>query len=149
VKDAFKAHAIRFVTKPIMCGELFEALDYAIASRKEYPDIVFRAHGRSFRIDPRRVIMLESNRNNVTVYLFEKSAISLNTPLKTLEKMLEPSLFLRVHKSYIVNMQHVKEIEGESLVLTNGLRAAISVRRAHDVMAKFRSFDLGGDPLCT
>ena len=147
VKDAFKAHAIRFVTKPIMCGELFEALDYAIASRKEYADLVVWAHGKSLRINQKDVIMLESHRNNVIVYLDGK-AISLNTPTKTLEKMLEPSLFLRVHKSYIVNMHHVKEINGRFLLLTDGLHASVSVRRAREIVARLRAFDLGGDSLC-
>lgn len=144
VKDAFKVHATRFVTKPIELEELSEALDSAIGSLKEYEDLIFQMNGKNFCINPRNLIMLEADRNNVILYLHGRS-ISLRSTMKKMEEALDSALFLRVHKSYIINMGYVEGVEGRELILTDGLRAAVSTRYIRDVVARLHTFELGDD----
>lgn len=55
---------------------------------------------------------------------------------KACEKLLKPYDFLRVHKSYIINMQQVKEYRKETvkLVMTSGEEVTIAKRRKQEVV---------------
>lgn len=143
MKEAFKVRATRFVTKPIESEELFEALDDAIGSLREFEDLVFTMQGRRVRVNPRDLVMLEADRNNVILYLPDRS-ISLRGSMRGIERLLTPELFMRVHKSYIVNLGHVREVRGRELLLTDGLRAAVSSRHEHAALERLRAFDLDG-----
>ena len=65
--------------------------------------------------------------------------------MKKMEEALDSALFLRVHKSYIINMGYVEGVEGRELILTDGLRAAVSTRYIRDVVARLHTFELGDD----
>lgn len=79
--------------------------------------------------------MAEAYRNKTILYLKDRN-ISVNLTLKNLEARLCPDLFLRVHKSFLVNMTHVADIQDRVITLSNGIRAMVSFRRETDVKKK-------------
>jgi len=61
----------------------------------------------------------------------EKDSHLLRETMAHLEKRLDPEKFLRVHRSAIVNLQHVKEIRSElngdfAVFLANGQKVPMS-----------------------
>ena len=61
-------------------------------------------------LDPEDVVCIKAEAHYTTVYTLEGGyfcALSLST----LEERLDPELFLRVHRSHIVNMRHAKSFE--------------------------------------
>ncbi len=61
---------------------------------------------------------LEANKNNTILHLTNGKPITSGYNLKQFEKILEEiNQFARVHRSYIVNMEHVAEINDDSLFL--------------------------------
>ena len=61
----------------------------------------------------------------------EGESYLLREPIGHLEEKLDPQLFLRVHRSSIVNLQFVKEVRTEStgesvVILLNGQRLSMS-----------------------
>ncbi len=76
--------------------------------------------------------MAEAYRNKTILYLKDRN-ISVNTTLKKLESRLCPEVFLRVHKSFLINMKYVAGIQDRVITLKNGIRAMVSFRRETDV----------------
>lgn len=131
-KEAFRIGATRFVTKPIELSELYEAVESAREKQKTFPDLIVEINGRQWRINQKKIYMAEAYRNKTILYLKDRN-ISVNTTLKKLESRLCPELFLRVHKSFLINMKYVAGIQDRVITLKNGIRAMVSFRRETDV----------------
>ena len=82
---------------------------------------------------------VESNLRKVIFTLSENREIQIVGKLTDYEKFLIPYGFCRCHKSYIVNIEHIDSIDGESFHLTGGKTVKIS--RAYLQSAKKAYFD--------
>jgi len=58
------------------------------------------------------ILYIEADRNYSRIFTCNKEYL-LSITLKTIEEKLQAQLFVRVHRSYIINLQHVDEV-GES-----------------------------------
>jgi DNA-binding LytR/AlgR family response regulator len=79
------------------------------------------------------VVLLKSNVNYTTFYLQHGKEKVVAHTLKFFEDYLETRGFLRVHRSFMINPNFVKEYnqEQEFITMTNGHKATISRRRRH------------------
>ena len=74
------------------------------------------AKNRYHRLHLDEICYIESLRNYVRYICEDKKVVSLQS-LKTLEDNLPAEQFVRIHKSYIVNLRHVSRVEGHSVLL--------------------------------
>ena len=79
------------------------------------------------------VILLKGNINYTTFYLQNGRENVVAHTLKFFENYLETQGFLRIHRSFMINPNFVKEYnhEQEFLMMSNGHKAVISRRRKH------------------
>lgn len=66
----------------------------------------------------KNILFVESMENYVTIYTSEAKEI-VYTTLKNIGESLQNNSFLQVHRSYIVNIDHIKSIEGNMLNVGN------------------------------
>jgi DNA-binding LytR/AlgR family response regulator len=85
------------------------------------------------KISVDNVVLLKGNINYTTFYLQHGEEKVVAHTLKFFESFLETHGFLRVHRSYMINPNFVKEYnhEQEFLTMSNGHKATISRRRKH------------------
>ena len=60
--------------------------------------------------------------------------------LREVEKELEPYGFLRVHKSYLVNMRYIEQVETQDVLLCGNVRVAMGrdrAKRIHEAMIRY------------
>lgn len=159
---AFEVHAVDYLLKPI-AKERFEAalerakerlsgkapakapaaMELAAAARppSEYLErIPVREGTRVFIIPVSKLDYVEAQDDYVALAAEGKKHLKQQT-ISQLEESLDPSRFLRIHRSYIVNLERVVKVEPYSkdshvAVLTNG--AQIPVSRAG--YARLRAF---------
>ncbi|APG61375.1 hypothetical protein LPB144_04925 [Christiangramia salexigens] len=80
-------------------------------------DRVFVRHGnRMVRISLSDIHFIEANRNYCKVFTGDKQFILVGT-LKDMEEKLKEQVFLRIHRSYIVNLAHIDEIACDHVVI--------------------------------
>jgi DNA-binding LytR/AlgR family response regulator len=60
------------------------------------------------------LLYIEGQREYVTFHTLKQKITALYV-LKTLEEILPSSLFIRIHKSFIVSIKHIELIEGNRL----------------------------------
>jgi two-component system LytT family response regulator len=56
---------------------------------------------------------------------------------------LEDAGFVRIHKSYLVNLLHIKEYvrgEGGSVILTNGVELEVARRKKEEFLDNMKKF---------
>ena len=78
------------------------------------------------------IIVCEAEKNYTIIHLPSKKTVIVSRPLVEYEKILESATFLRVHKTYLINLHHVSEYhrgEGGLAIMSNGMEIEISRRK--------------------
>lgn len=119
--------------------EVASADDTPASSRFEKL-INIKDRGQIFRVDVDTIERIEAAGDYMCIYTADNSLI-LRETMKDLEKRLDPRVFQRVHRSWIVNLNHVRQVKphtnGECfLVLDSGADVKVS-RSYRDVVARF------------
>ena len=89
------------------------------------------------------IIYCEANSNYTTFQLLNEQRIVASKSIIDYELLLEDNFFCRIHKSYLVNLVHVKEYirgEGGSVILTNGKEIEVSRRKKEIFLGRIREF---------
>ena len=152
---AFEVHAVDYLLKPFTRERLQIALQHAREQRehaqrpatgaksthkKEYTNrLVFRSKGRILFLPIADIRWIGAEENYVRICAGKESHMLRNT-MANFETKLDPEVFLRVHRSAIVNLQHVKEFrtdgsdgecfvmmsDGQKLPVSRGYRSRIT-----------------------
>jgi two-component system LytT family response regulator len=135
---AFEARAIDYLVKPVGADRLREALERARrwlagAARRPGPGrpappradgrLALRVGHRVRLVDPDTIELCEAEGNYVNVRAGGASLLA-RTTLQALEARLDPRRFARVHRSVVVRLDRVEEVEplgqGEYLLTLRG-----------------------------
>jgi two-component system, LytTR family, response regulator len=145
---AFEIHAVDYLLKPFTLERLRSAVGSArqqIQSLNAAPGrdetaksngdkfsrrIVFKSRGRILFLPLSEIRWVGAEENYVRICTQTETHL-LRETMSRIEERLDPQMFLRVHRSSIVNLQFVKEVrtdaDGECVViLVNGQKIAMS-----------------------
>jgi len=78
------------------------------------------------------IMYCEAEENYTKIYTIRGDFVFVSRTLKSVEEMLPPKYFFRIHKSYLINMNFVKSYdrsEGHKILLENGVELEIASRR--------------------
>lgn len=83
-------------------------------------------------VKPNTILYCEANSNYCNIICLDGRKITLSKTLKYIEELLPASIFQRIHKSYLVNLNYVSRFNktNDLLVeLTNGEKLPVSIRQ--------------------
>jgi len=89
------------------------------------------------------ILCLQGEGNYTFLHTRDRKRYLVSKTLKEFERTLSPDLFLRIHKSYIVNLAYVQHspMAGERYVcLIDGREVAISRRRMKDISVQLAQY---------
>ncbi len=87
-----------------------------------------------FFFDPADIIYCEGVGNYTRFHFTKRTAMLVSRTIKEYEELLNDHHFLRVHKSFLVNLDHVGKYEKEGLLfMSNGDEVAVSRRKKDEV----------------
>lgn len=146
---AFDMNAVDYLLKPFTAERLHDAVERAKECR-QFPDqdlfaqrsrpdesssrfinrIVFKSRGRILFLSMCDIYCIGAEENYVRLCTVSETHL-LREPLSRMEEKLDPEKFMRVHRSYIVNLNFVKEVRTEktgemAVLLTNGQKVPMS-----------------------
>jgi two-component system, LytTR family, response regulator len=141
-KDAIKHAKERFRSEHqqdnrLQIGALLESIRY----KPEYLDrVVIKSGGRITFLNTREINWIEADDKYVHLHT-DKSNLMVRQTLSMMEAQLDPKKFRRIHRSAIVNVERIKELQplfnGEhSIVLENGTKLVLS-RNYKDKLFEF------------
>jgi two-component system LytT family response regulator len=144
---AFEIHAIDYLLKPFTTERLMSAVQRVrerLASKQSdtiEPNteqktspyttrMVFKSRGRILFLPVEDIRWIEAEENYVRVCTGGESHL-LREAIGHMETRLDPETFLRVHRSFIVNLHYVKEVKNEpdgdaTVLMVTGERIAMS-----------------------
>jgi two-component system LytT family response regulator len=145
---AFEMRAADYLLKPYTADRLRAALDHArermrcangtqsgngAAAHSHSDRIVLKSRGRLLFVPVAEIRWIAAEENYVRICTDTESHL-LRETMTRIESKLPSQMFMRVHRSAIVNLKYVKEVRRESsgdfsVLLSNGQKVAMS--RSH------------------
>lgn len=122
--ESYELNAIDYLLKPVSFERFAQAINKAAATKaeegsvpSEVPSntIFVKSEGKLVRVHLDELYYIEGVKDYVKLWL-EESFVLVHSTMKNMETQLKKySNFYRIHKSYIVNLSHVSEVEGNML----------------------------------
>ena len=110
-------NALRYLKKPVDSARLKEALLIAYRKTAQKEGLSVTSEGKLYNINYKEIIYAESQARDVELTLKDRRLIT-HMKISDLEKML-PDQFFRCHRSYIVNLLEVENIERYQATMKN------------------------------
>lgn len=122
--ESYEVSAVDYLLKPIAYPRFEAAIEKAIARLKATSEpetkgpafMLIKADGRLYKINYADLLYIEGQHEYVSFYTRSKRITGLYS-LKSLEDQLPPDQFVRIHKSYIVSIAEIQEIEPTSITV--------------------------------
>ncbi|MEO6000681.1 MAG: LytTR family DNA-binding domain-containing protein [Chitinophagaceae bacterium] len=160
--DHFAIRAIRFsaldyLVKPIEVAELkvavekalekrsgnipnarIETLLHNLVSRKnDLERIVLPSFEGLHFIELRNIIYLEAESNYTFIHLVTDPKLTISKTLKDFEELLPQNTFLRIHRSHMINKNHISKYlrsEGGQVMMSNGVLLYVAKRKKDEFL---------------
>ena len=144
---SYEFDAIDYLLKPITYPRFINAINKARLSieksdqhkiQEVIPEIIFipgDGKGNFIKVITRDIRYIKAASNFMEVYTVSEKYCSYST-MKAMATSLPPSMFARVHNSYIINVNYIKTIGMEYVKMSDGLIINIS-RTYRDEIRKF------------
>lgn len=141
--NAYQVHAFDYITKPISEESLFKVLTEIMRymdNKHNLPKLVFKTDQGVITMEADDVYYLEYFERKVVIASSKGEHISAHYTMKQLFEKLSKYNFEAPHKSYIVNMVHIKLIKGFNIELENGVTIPLAQKRAVIFKKRFNNF---------
>ena len=123
---AFDFNVVDFLLKPVTYSRFCKAIDKTIRyfSPKEYSpgedeEIFIKKESTLVKLKLKDIVFVEALENYVTLNT-KTDKYTIHFTMKAIESQLPSSVFLRVHRSFIINKSMIKTIKENSLDITIG-----------------------------
>lgn len=144
---AIKTSALDYILKPVEISELEKALNRAILSIRNKKDlsaqyeallnniqsdnkkIILRTMESLYIFDVNDIVRCQSERNYTNFYINDGRKIMISKTLKDYEDTLNHQLFLRCHRSHIINLNYLDRYDksnGGTIIMKDGAEVPLS-----------------------
>lgn len=126
--NAFDLEACDYLVKPFSLDRFIVSVDKAVErlnvstrkislkNSKEDNYLFIKAEGKIYKINHDEILYAEA-KGNYTKIVTTDRVITPNISFMNFEKMLPPLLFIRVHRSFMINKSKIDHIEGNRLFI--------------------------------
>ena len=160
---AFRFHALDYLLKPIDPDDLTDAVNAAAKGQtistghqvqKSMPmvnnwptatrKIALRTQGSIHLVDTSEIIRCESDRNYTRFHFLKNNTILVSKTLKDYDQILGPYGFMRVHKSHLVNLNHIlcfDKRDGGFIIMRDGSEVPVASRKRFELLNFLEGLD--------
>lgn len=142
MQKAFDVQAFQYLVKPIDSDTAHNVIMRAlrnIREKRNYIRFTNKLKDMIFYYD--EVECIESRRRKIIVHT-EKRDYEFYGSLSQIEEDIKGSMFVRVHNSYLVNLEKLREVERESVTLRSGLKVPITRTYKQEFNKAYQKFIL-------
>jgi len=142
MSEAFDVLAFHFLVKPIDEKKAKTIILRAIESLNIKKTVFqYSIRKRLYSIYLEQIEYFESFNRKIAIHCHDEVIEYYGNINEVLDKV-DSNLFVQVHKSYVVNMDFIKVMEGESITLNSGAKIAITNKYAQAFNISYRNFVL-------
>lgn len=133
--EGFELNALDYLLKPFSFDRFSIAVDRAVKYKElidnsnneddgETPFMMIRSDYSTVRVEIASIICVEGLKDYVKIYTDHKNYVTKIT-MKNIEKYLSVYDFMRVHKSYIINLSKIISVDSNQVIMTKDIQVAL------------------------
>ena len=147
VYEGYTVNALRYLKKPVNDKDIFFCCSYVynrLANRRDRVLTVFSA-GKRYVLRHAEIRFIEARNHNVYISFTAKTEpIRISARLEDIQNSLPKETFVLCHRSYIVNVAHIRMLTRTNCRLSSGEIIPISRTYADDINRAFDRYHQGG-----
>lgn len=147
VYDGYTVNALRFLKKPINEADVSFCCNYVYnrLTLKNSNILTIYSSGRRYALRYAEIRFLEVKSHNLFISTtISSQPFKLNARLSDILSELPKSLFILCHRSYVVNVAHIRMITRNECLLINDESIPVSRTYMNDVSRAFDHYHQGG-----
>lgn len=136
--EGYRLGALKYIEKPLVPVDIKAALELAWRLRQSRETCVLATRQGSREVALRDIHYVEVSNHTCVLHL-ERELVATKLNIDQVALMLSTPRFVRCHRSFIVNFEHVREV-GRDFVMTSGDRVYIrgkDERKMADLFARY------------
>ena len=140
VFDSFSVEALHFIVKPISKTEFENVFVRALHKYKTLNSTIsLKWQSERYVIKIGSIKYIEGYKRHITIYATDGTYEALGK-IPDLLKELSPHGFIRTHQGFLVNMDYIKRFDPTDVVLFDGTKVMISVRKRAEALQAFDKY---------
>ena len=143
--NSFELGVADYLLKPVAFDRFLKAINKAkleieirkgasLNPNKSSEHIFIKANNKLNKINYSDILYIESLKDYIKIFTAEEVLITYSS-MKAIEEKLPPMQFVRIHISYLVSINAVKAVMGNTVELTNEVSLPISKSRKDELFA--------------
>ena len=136
--EGYKVNAVRYLMKDTLDLAIEECMT-AILQKMQIAQVTFTFLEGEKKLYTDNILYVESRGHKSIFHYMEEGAVTYQVydKLDSVENKLEGCYFLRIHKSYLVNMKHIRKVSNYTAFLDTGEELPIPRLRFQTVKEAF------------
>lgn len=142
--DGYEVGAFRYLMKNQITEKLIDYLDLAIKERtKRLRVITIQINGERIDVPVSNILYMESSARIITMHLIEnvRPMYQFYGNMSDLAQKFAILGFLRVHKSYLVNMKYIEIFQCKRLEIKGGILIPSSERKYSELKQRYLTWE--------
>lgn len=135
--EGFKVDAVDYLLKPIGYNDflksankvksIFDGKDNSqVVSKPAIDHLFVKSDYKIIRIDLENIKYIESMHEYIRIHLADGKSVMTLVSMKSIEQELPSEKFMRVHRSFIVNLERIKVVDRNRIVFENSVYIPVS-----------------------
>lgn len=136
--EGFELQAVDYLLKPISFERLLKSINNYFDTYVDHKDskiiesnskdfMFVRADRRMIKIDFESIIYIESYSDYIKIHLAKETIVTRET-ISAVEAKLPKSMFIRIHRSYIISLNNITSFTNEEITIKN---TALTISRSY------------------
>ncbi|GGE96492.1 two component transcriptional regulator, LytTR family [Chishuiella changwenlii] len=139
--DGFDSGAVDYLVKPVRFERFLKAVNKVSLYKKDTQkdktldtktNIFLKVNGKFEKIILDTILYIEANGDYLKI-VTEKQNYTILSTMKSFEESLDSSNFLRVQRSFIININSIQSFSGNTVQLNNGKTISISIQKKEEL----------------
>ncbi len=114
--EGFRVDALDYLLKPFNYSEFLRAATKALRTRPAPESIFVKSDYKLVQVQLKDILYIEGLKDYIRIQTEDGQGILTLMSMKSIEDFLPADTFVRVHRSYIVNMNKIKTIERNRII---------------------------------